>query len=198
MTLPEQVCDPLLGPNPPVENHCNNEYSIESSMIETYLVTLYLSLYFLQIDFRKFIFFRYFAWLLSVLWFFGRLEIPYCDICSSHRTMSDQSRCLAAWTAHTLMGRTGMLLWGPDWWAFLLLAENQAPSQQRILPHALNMKPLDSAQSQTHVARLEYKCSERVLVDKEHLADSPRLLEVFPGDWLIVLNAFNDCEHRPC
>lgn len=60
------------------------------------------------------------------------------------------------------------------------------------------MKPLDSAQSETHVARLEYKCSERVLADKEHLADSPRLLEVFPGDWLIVLNAFDDCEHRSC
>lgn len=71
-------------------------------------------------------------------------------------------------------------------------------SKGLILTHALNMKPLDSAQSETHVARLEYKCSERVLADKEHLADSPRLLEAFPGDWLIVLNAFDDCEHRPC
>lgn len=35
MTLPEQIRDPLLGPNPPVENH-----SIESSIIETYLVSL--------------------------------------------------------------------------------------------------------------------------------------------------------------
>lgn len=60
------------------------------------------------------------------------------------------------------------------------------------------MKPLDSAQSKTHVARLEYKCSDRVLADKEHLADSPRLLEVFPGDWLLVENAFDDCEHRSC
>lgn len=53
-----------------------------SSIIETYLVALYLSLYFLQISFQKF-FFRHFSWLLSVLWFFGRSEIPYCDICSS-------------------------------------------------------------------------------------------------------------------
>lgn len=47
-----------------------------------------------------------------------------------HGTMSDRSRRLAAWTAHTLMGSTGMLLRGPNWWAFLLLAENRAPSQQ--------------------------------------------------------------------
>lgn len=131
MTLPEQVCDPLVGPNPPLENHCNNECSIESFILETYPVALYLSLYFLQIAFRKF-------------FFFPDTLPDFCQCCGSsgdqryhiaifaplHRTMSDQSRCLAAWTAHTLMGRTGMLLRGPDWWAFLLLAVSQAPSQQ--------------------------------------------------------------------
>lgn len=33
-------------------------------------------------------------------------------------------------------------------------------------------------------------------LDAEHLADRPRLLEVFPGDWLIVLNVVNDAEHQ--
>lgn len=68
----------------------------------------------------------------------------------------------------------------------------------RLIPtHALNMKPLDSAESEAHAARLEYKCSQRVLADKEHLADCPRLWEVFPGDWLIALNAADDCERQP-
>lgn len=101
--------------------------------------------------------------------------------------------------------------WHTLWWAVLGCCSEDSDglfccwrrikplcSKGLILTHALNMKPLDSAESETHVARLEYKCSQRVLADKEHLADCPRLWEAFPGDWLIALNAADDRERQPC
>lgn len=62
--------------------------------------------------------------------------------------------------------------------------------------HTICMRLSDNGGSERTLCILNTNAKEEYLLDAEHLTDRPGLLEVFPGDQLIVLNGVNDSEHQ--